>query len=244
MTDLVAVKTRPQPISDSAVSQMAADIERDGYCCLPSYVSGPDLLQMQEFASGIVGNSGRTSVSLKSREQLSGTKFEELANSKSFQELFSKLYEIAAKKPSPEVEFYQVLRCLTGQDIARESLIFHYDSFLITALVPVLIPTKGQRGDFLMFPNTRRIRSTYLTNLIDKVLVDNKLSQWVFKRVAQSNRFGVKRISLVPGNLYFFWGYRSIHTNEPCDPDQLRSTALFHFADPHANSQLKARLRH
>jgi hypothetical protein len=110
--------------------------------------------------------------------------------------------------------------------------------------VPILIPTKGQRGDFLMFPNTRRIRSAYLTNLIDKVLVDNKISQWILKRVARSGHFGVKRISLVPGNLYFFWGYRSIHTNKPCDPDQLRSTALFHFADSHANSQLKARLRH
>jgi hypothetical protein len=75
------------------------------------------------------------------------------------------------------------------------------------------------------------------------MLVDNKISQSVLKRVAQSGYFGVKRISLVPGNLYFFWGYRSIHTNELCDPDQLRSTALFHFADPHADSHLKARLR-
>lgn len=44
---------------------------------------------------------------------------------------------------------------------------------------------------------------------------------------------------MVPGKLYLFWGYRSIHTNEPCDPDAIGATALFHFADPHSNSTLK-----
>ncbi|PZM17253.1 hypothetical protein [Rhizobium tubonense] len=243
MTDLLAAKTRAQPIPDSTIAEMASDMERDGYCCLPSYVSGKDLVQMQEFASAIIRQSGRTSLSLNRSEQFSGTKFEALANSERFQEIFSRLYEIALQKPSPEVNFYQVLRCLTGEDMARESFIFHYDSFLITALLPVIIPKKGRRGDFIMFPNTRGVRSAYLINLIDKMLVDNRISQWILKRVAQSGYFGMKRISLVPGNLYFFWGYRSIHTNEPCDPDQLRSTALYHFADPHIDSPLKARLR-
>lgn len=243
MTDLSATRTRVQPVSEMNVSQMASDMESSGYCCIPSYVSGQDLLQMQEFASSVIEHPGQTSISLKRSEQFSGTKFEKLANSQSFRDIFSKLYEFATGNPSPEVTFYQVLRCLTGKDIAKESLVSYYDSFLITALLTIMIPTKGKRGDFLMFPNTRRIRSARLTNLVEKMLVDNKISQSVLKRVAQSGYFGVKRISLVPGNLYFFWGYRSIHTNEPCDPDQLRSTALFHFADPHADSQLKARLR-
>jgi hypothetical protein len=46
-----------------------------------------------------------------------------------------------------------------------------------------------------------------------------------------------------PGNLYLFWGYRSIHTNEPCDPDKIRATALFHYVDPHIGSRLKRALR-
>jgi hypothetical protein len=243
MADQLTMETRPQPISDSAVSQLASDMDRNGYCCIPSYLSGHDLRQMQEFASGVIARSGQSSVSMKSRQQFVGTKFEELANSENFRRIFSRLYEAAVGRPSPEVVFYQVLRCLTGQDIARESYVFHYDSFLITALLPILIPTSGKRGDFIMFPNTRGIRSTYVGNLIDKMLVDNRLSQRILRRVSEKDRFGMKRISLVPGNLYFFWGYRSIHTNEPCDPDQLRSTALFHFADPHADSRLKARLR-
>jgi len=49
----------------------------------------------------------------------------------------------------------------------------------------------------------------------------------------------LKQIPMVPCNLYFFWGYRTVHANEACDPDKIRATALFHFGDPHANSGLR-----
>ncbi|MGO4565386.1 hypothetical protein AB4Z52_10015 [Rhizobium sp. 2YAF20] len=44
MTDLSAARTRVQPVSEMNVSQMASDMEGSGYCCIPSYVSGQDLL--------------------------------------------------------------------------------------------------------------------------------------------------------------------------------------------------------
>jgi hypothetical protein len=53
----------------------------------------------------------------------------------------------------------------------------------------------------------------------------------------------VERIKMVPGNIYFFWGYRSIHANEACDPTKVRATALFHFANPHAGSNLGSTVR-
>ncbi|HJE28492.1 MAG TPA: hypothetical protein K8U95_04800, partial [Pseudomonas nitrititolerans] len=45
-----------------------------------------------------------------------------------------------------------------------------------------------------------------------------------------------QRLQLVPGNLYLFWGYRTLHANEPCDPVSRRATAIFHYGDPHAGS--------
>jgi len=45
------------------------------------------------------------------------------------------------------------------------------------------------------------------------------------------------------GTICFFWGYRSIHTNEPCDPAKLRATALFHYGDPHLGSRARALIR-
>jgi hypothetical protein len=118
--------------------------------------------------------------------------------------------------------------------------LFHYDSYVVTMLIPIEIPTVGKTGDFLMLPNTRGIRKARLLNLIDKVLLDNAVSQWLLRNLTARGIIRLTRIKMVPGNAYFFWGYRSIHTNEPCDPDRVRATALFHFANPHAGAAVLA----
>ena len=105
-------------------------------------------------------------------------------------------------------------------------------------LIPVVIPMTGQTGDFLMLPNMRAIRKRYLFNVVDKVILDNPVSQWALRKLTQMGAIRLTRIKLTPGNAYFFWGYRSVHTNEPCDPDQVRATALFHYANPHAGAAL------
>ena len=126
--------------------------------------------------------------------------------------------------------------------MTEHSLRFHYDSYVLTALIPIEIPTIGPKGDLLIIPNARKIRDSYAANLVDKILIDNSLSQRWLKRKARRGGSEIVRLSLVPGNLYFFWGYRSIHTNEACSPDKVRATALFHYADPHEESRIKKRM--
>jgi hypothetical protein len=142
------------------------------------------------------------------------------------------LYEYGTGKAAFKQDFYQVLRCLTGNSGQKNSLIFHYDSYVVTALVPIQIPSEG--GDLLMYPNTRKIRSTYMMNALDKVLLDNPITQRFLRTCINTKKLSPKRIKMLPGHLYFFWGYRSMHTNEPCHPDKVRATALFHYANPHS----------
>ncbi len=134
------------------------------------------------------------------------------------------------------MDFYQVLRCLQGSTGQRHSNRFHYDLYVLTALLPIAIPETGMSGDLVLLPNARTIRTWYFLNVLDKIAVDNPVSQSMLRSMARRGRSNVVRIRLRPGNIYFFWGYRSIHTNEPCDFDKLRATALFHYADPHQNS--------
>ena len=101
----------------------------------------------------------------------------------------------------------------------------------------------GNPGRLIIHPNIRGIRRTYLRNLVDKVLIDNRLSQALLNALYRRGTNQMIRLSLKPGNLYFFWGYRSLHTNEPCDADAIRATALLHYADPHAESWIKQKLR-
>ncbi|HEY2662810.1 MAG TPA: hypothetical protein VGI47_00620 [Candidatus Binataceae bacterium] len=112
----------------------------------------------------------------------------------------------------------------------------------MSALLPVAIPTEAQPGDFLLIPSTRRIRRLYLRNLLDRALIGNKIAQRLLRLVARRRWLRTVAIRMEPGTINF-WGYRSIHTNEPCDPDKLRATALLHYGDPHQGSKTRALIR-
>ncbi|MBW9117646.1 hypothetical protein JNB88_28910 [Rhizobium cauense] len=237
-----ALDTNTPEISDDQLQAMYNAMERDGYCCIPDFLTISSLSTMQEFVASSVRSSQNEYVAFKGREAVKGSGLDELAQSPQFQSIFSRLYVASRSKPAPAVEFYQLLRCLTGKGMMEHSLNFHYDSYLITALIPIVIPDTGRAGDLLLVPNARPVRQTYAGNLVDKVIVD-KIRQKSLRTRAQNDPSSFTRIKMVPGSLYFFWGYRSIHANEPCDPDTVRATALYHYFDPHADSRLKARLR-
>ena len=229
------------PLEQSVLS-LVRDIDNNGYACISDYIPPPDLESMQAFVTLAIERSGGHYASFKGAEEVAGSTLDRMAHSLGFQNLMRCLYQAGTGKTAPDIGFYQILRCLSGKDAETHSLRFHYDSYVLTALIPIEIPTAGKKGDLLIIPSTRKIRRNYLSNVFDKILLDNKLSQTLLKRyVKTSSR--VVRISLLPGNIYFFWGYRSIHTNEACDPENVRATALFHYADPHAGSRLKKMLQ-
>jgi hypothetical protein len=231
-----------QSITEVEAERIVADINRQGYGILKNYVAEEELAPAQSIAHAAVEAHGGEYACFTGTEGLAGTVLSELPQSAAFQELCRRLYELGTGKTAPKVEFHQVFRCLQGSLGQSNSYIFHYDSFVLTALLPVIIPEEGLTGDLLVIPNTRRIRRFYLSNVLDKAIVDNKLSQIILKEIARRRRFNAIAIKLRPGDMLFFWGYRSIHTNEACDPDKLRATALFHYGNPHGSSRLRTLL--
>ena len=193
-------------------------------------------------AENCISSEALASLRRHAHDAMRGTFLQDLAASANFQTLCRELYSSGMKKPAPPVSFYQLVRCLAGKTGEQNAWFFHYDSYVLTVLVPILIPTEGQPGDLIMFPNTRPLRRTYLGNLIDKLFLHNHLTQNWWRKGVLSGRLKPERIQMQPGNAYFFWGCRSIHTNEPCDLDKIRATALFHYVDPYADSWLRKAL--
>lgn len=220
-------------VSDEQVSSLVHEMNTIGYGSIPGYIQPADLRQMESFVDAAVQKSNHEYVHFNGPSAVTGSGLDELSESAAFNNLMQRLYRVGTGQQPPQQDFYQVLRCLSGQGGQKNSLIFHYDSYIVTALIPIRIPTSGQSGDLVMLPNTRKVRSTYLLNALDKVVLDNPLTQAVLRKTATSNRLPLTRVRMSPGNIYFFWGYRSVHTNEPCDPDKVRATALFHYANPH-----------
>lgn len=234
---------RPATLGLTDPVEIAEQIDREGFAVIEDYVAPHDLHTAQEFVRQAVAANGGNYLALTGPDRLGGTFLEEWPRNPAFLALCRGIYETSFGRPAPAPAFHQVLRCLSGSRAAANSLNFHYDSYLLTALIPILMPERGESGDLLIIPNTRRLRAHYALNFLDKIALDNPLSQAVLRGLYRRGHRSIRRLKLEPGNLYLFNGYRSIHTNEACDPDTIRSTALLHSIDPHAESRLKRLLR-
>lgn len=217
---------------------LVADMNARGYGVAESCISSETLTDLRRIISDSVAKAGGEYIAF-SASQMEGTYLQELARSANFQDICRQVYQTGMNRSAPPIVFYNILRCLAGRTGEQNAYVFHYDSYVLTVLVPILIPTEGQPGDLLMFPNTRPVRKSYIVNLIDKLWLDNHFMQTYLRKGIQSGRLTPTRVHMRPGNVYFFWGCRSVHANEPCDPDKIRATALYHYVDPHAESWLR-----
>jgi len=231
------------PIPDAEAVRIAADIDRQGYGVLNGFLTEQDLAPIRAIVHAAVDAAGGEYVGFNGSEALVGTVLAALPNSAPFKALCRRLYELGTGRAAPAGDFYQILRCLKGRSGQARSWYFHYDSYVVTALLPVAIPGEGRSGDLMVIPGTRPVRRFYPSNLLDKLLIENRIAQRFLRAATQRRRLNSVSIPMRPGDLYFFWGYRSIHTNAPCDPDKLRATALLHYGDPHRDSFLRRMVR-
>jgi hypothetical protein len=241
---VVMQERRLSSLTDEEVVRIVAEIDRQGYGTIVNFISEAELQPLCTIAQAAVRTSGGEYVHFTDFTAFPDTVLDELSRSVSFKDLCQRLYKQGTSETvAPEVEFYTILRCLQGITGQNNSYNFHYDSYVLTALLPIVIPEDGPSGDLLIVPSTRPIRSLYFLNVFDKMMVDNKISQIFLRKDSVRQKLGAISLKIYPGNLYFFWGYRSIHTNEPCHTDKLRATALFHYGDPHRNSVARTLIR-
>jgi hypothetical protein len=230
-------------LADDEIASLVQQIDQTGYAVLRQYVPPAEIERLRLFVRETVAAAGNSYVALTGDVPVAGTALGAMAHSVGLKRIFRRTYELAASSPAKDEGYHQVLRCLTGDAGQKNSLMFHYDSYVVTALLPIEVPAGKNTGELILLRNVRPIRKNYLTNLADKVMLDNALTQRVLRAMAIRWPDRFVRLPMIPGDLYFFWGYRSVHTNLPCDPDKVRATALFHFGDPHSDSRLKRRLR-
>lgn len=231
--------TACRELSEAEIGSLVEEIERTGYAVLPRYITTEDLDHLQHFVRDAVAAGGNGYTMLDGYAPVANTVLGRIADSPALKRICMRAYEQVTSRPAPDPAYYQILRCLTGETSRKHSMVFHFDSYVLTLLLPIEVPAGKNNGELIVLPNVRPIRKWYTSNLIDKVLLDNALTQWFLRRMASLHPQRFVRIALTPGDLYFFWGYRSIHTNAPCDIDKIRATALLHYADPHRDSRLK-----
>lgn len=230
-------------IAEPVLDGLIHDMNHNGFGVIPDFVSAFELDRMRAFVADAIASAGHRYLGFVGKAAVAGSVFADLSDSPAFRTLLLSIYERGTRRQAPDAEPYQVLRCLAGESGKAHSLIFHFDSYVVTALIPVEIPSSGQSGDLIMLRPRRGVRSTYLGNLVDKLLLDNRASQGLLRFLHTKGLLPVTRVRMVPGNAYFFWGYQTVHANEACDPQAVRATAIYHFANPHGQSKFGATVR-
>lgn len=220
-----------------AQRRLANELNRVGYACVENFLPPEQLHELRQYVAQQAQQHQGLYFAHHGGGALAGTLLGALGSEPEFLAMLAGIHRQGNGRDAYQQTIQVVLRCVQGWTGKHESNCFHYDASLLTALVPVEIPTQGEaRGDLLLFPNSRRVRSSVLLNVIEKALLQNKLARRTLCFAIRHRWLKPYRLTLVPGNLYLFWGYRSLHANEPCDPGNRRATAIFHYGDPHAGS--------
>ncbi|MGV8842522.1 MAG: hypothetical protein ACOH2I_04560 [Pseudomonas sp.] len=229
--------------SNAQIETLADAINTNGFAILPGWATDAELSELQAMVIETVSTAGNQYVALTGSQAVAGSPLHEWGKSPDFLDLCQRVVAKGTGLLPTEPILHQVLRCLIGEQGQRESLIFHYDSFVLTAVMPVCMPDKSDPGDLVMLPNHRRIRKNYALNLMDKLLIDNRWSQRRLVKRHAKHAEEFTQIRMRPGDMYLFWGYRSLHTNLPVDPTVIRATAVFHYHNVHGSSSLANRIR-
>ena len=219
------------------VKQLSDDIENQGFAVLKGALSDRELQQLRTFTDRHTELHPGEYFAYHGEHAVAGSLLHGIWGNPNFKALLAGLYRNAAGKCSRSDQIFPVLRCVQGRQGQRESNRFHFDATLVTALVPIFIPQQGEeRGDLLLFPNLRKVRASVLFNVLEKALLQNRLSRKLICFAIDKGWLKPRTLELESGNIYFFWGYRSLHANRPVDLDLKRATALFHFGDPHTGN--------
>jgi hypothetical protein len=102
---------------------------------------------------------------------------------------------------------------------------YHFDATFLTLAVPVIMPdpTSPRPGAFRIWPNVRRFSSGWLRE---------KFYSRVMKTSWLRDLFPSLTVNFVPGNLYFFYGFRSWHGTGDLDDQSLRANCLINVGGP------------
>ena len=231
---------RVREFTDDQVTQLVRDMDEHGYACVPNLIPNMLISEARAFVLQELRKHGGNYFSYIGREAVLGSLMADLGWSDEFRSVLARIYEAGMGSPAPGGGLFQVLRVLAGKTGLKESYRFHFDAYVVTALIPIMIPnTPGERrGDLIIYPKLRGIRRSVLVNVVEKMLWQNPAGRWLARSSVMQRWSDAKVVRLRPGNAYFFWGYQSLHGNERCHPNNVRSTALFHYGDPHEASML------
>ena len=235
-----AIQKEHSDLNETQFQKIAEELNTYGLVVISDFFSPSDLERARIEVQEKISEFNNRSVSLVGNPRIVGSEFDR--HSQRIETLFRNigLFEPACQNVNDDL--LEVVRIIAGDQVsASQNHAYHFDSHVLTALFPIMIPNDlVDNGDLVLWPNIRSAHGGFIINALQKAVAQNPFARWIFSKESIRNAVGARSIALKPGNLYIFWGYRSYHGNLPISKDKVRATALYHmFYRHHSNPVLK-----
>jgi len=226
------------------MDEISRQVQNNGFYCLEGAVNASFLMSLQENVQNLIKVFGKRYFSLiHPHEKLLNQDnlhipYDHIINNTNFDNFLKELSGKLSNKNIVNSDRFNILRVVTGEKTDDQSLKFHYDSTLITALIPIFIPDgeESKSGHLIAFPNSRKIRSSVVINIIEKMILQNKIIQKILPFfLLKSNKRQV--LKLKPGNIYLFSGLQTFHSNYAVSKEFVRATLLCFYGNPYPDSK-------
>ena len=144
------------------------------------------------------------------------------------------------KKTDDNYESYKCLRVLKNSRIKNQVRDFHFDSHILTILIPIYIPNRegSENGHLMMSPKLRSETKNIFMNIFQKFFYQNRILSHLTKYAWFQKKINLKKIILKPKSIFIFNGFTNLHGNLEIYEGDTRATLLIHAYDLFKNSKL------
>ena len=224
---------------DSEIAMLVEEIELKGVAKLSNIIQPWVIKDAKDYLLTEGENLGVKSFSMR-WNNMKPCVLTELQKDSGLKKLFSRILNFAGVNAKDDDYIHHVVRCTNGHTNRADAHAYHFDQYNLTALMPIETPMDANAdcGDLIIYPNFRKFSRNLLTNLIYKIIFQNGISSRLMRTKIATNLFRARIVKVKPGNLYFFFGYRTFHGNLPIEKKFRRMTALFHYNDPFCDNEI------
>ena len=231
--------TKELAFSDSEIAELVVEIDDTGVVELENIVQSWVIRDAKAYLIAEGDRLGIKSFSMR-WNKMQPCVLTELQKDANLKKFFSRILNTAGVDAKDDEYIHHVVRCTNGLTNGSDAYAYHFDQYNLTALMPIETPMDNSAdcGDLVIYPNFRKFSRNVVLNLIYKVIFQNGISSRLMRSKVAVKLFRARIVKVKPGNLYFFYGYRTFHGNLPIDEKFRRMTALFHYNDPFSDNEI------
>ena len=224
-------------LGNISASWLANRLDNDGVVQLRDVISDEWLESLRVWLTDHIADHGDGDFLIAEADQEIGSPAHQLVSDPALQQLFRE----TASLRLPEAVAGQQIQCgipvRAGTGRKFRSRLFHYDTSVLTMLVPIFIPRAelGTCGELAAFGNKRPFRRSVASHLVDLILTYNSAYR---RRVTKAVLDAPEKyiVDFQPGDACVFWGYRTYHGNLNCAPGLIRATLVLQYGEVHSDS--------